>query len=65
MFFVPINIPIFRFSPSQIFLHLLVPIKFSITTFSPYTNRTGLRILLPLIRLKPIVRYVYVFIIFH
>ena len=28
MFLVPINIPIFRFSPSKIFLQLLVPIKF-------------------------------------
>ena len=36
MFLVPINIPTFRFSPSKIFLQLLVPIKFSITTFSPY-----------------------------
>jgi len=36
MFLVPINIPTFRFSPSKISLQLLVPIKFSITTFSPY-----------------------------
>jgi len=28
MFLVPINIPTFRFSPSKIFLQLLVPIKF-------------------------------------
>jgi len=34
--FVPINIPTFCFSPSKIFLQLLVPIKFSITTFGPY-----------------------------
>jgi len=36
MFLVPINIPTFRFSPSKNFLQLLVPIKFSITTFGPY-----------------------------
>jgi len=36
MFLVPINIPTFRFRSSKIFLQLLVPIKFSITTFSPY-----------------------------
>jgi len=36
MFFVPINIPTFRFSLSEKFLQLLVPIKFSITTFGPY-----------------------------
>jgi len=36
MFLVPINIPTFRFSPSKNFLQLLVPIKFSITTFDPY-----------------------------
>jgi len=36
MFFVPINISVFRFSPSKIFLQLLVPIKLSITTFGPY-----------------------------
>jgi hypothetical protein len=36
IFLVPINIPTFRFSPSKIFLQLLVPIKFSITTFGPY-----------------------------
>jgi len=36
MFLVPINIPTFRFNPSKIFLQLLVPIKFSITTFGPY-----------------------------
>jgi len=35
MFLVPINIPTFHFSPSKIFLQLLVPIKFSITTFDP------------------------------
>jgi len=33
---VPINISIFCVSPSKIFLQLLVPIKFSITTFDPY-----------------------------
>jgi len=33
--FGPINIPTFRFRPSKIFLQLLVPIKFSITTFGP------------------------------
>jgi len=36
MFLVPINISTFRFGPSQIFLQLLVSIKFSITTFGPY-----------------------------
>jgi len=36
MFLVPINILTFRFRPSKIFLQLLVPIKFSITTFGPY-----------------------------
>jgi len=36
MFLIPINISTFRFSPSKIFLQLLVPIKFSITTFDPY-----------------------------
>ena len=35
MFLVPINIPIFRYTPSKIFLQLLVPTKFSITTFGP------------------------------
>jgi len=35
MFLVPINIATFRFSLSKIFLQLLVPIKFSITTFGP------------------------------
>jgi len=35
MFLVPINIQTFRFSPSKIFLQLLVLIKFSITTFNP------------------------------
>ena len=35
MLLVPINIPTFRFSPSKIFLQLLVPIKFSIFTFGP------------------------------
>jgi hypothetical protein len=35
MFLIPINIPTFRFRPSKIFLQLLVPIKFSITTFGP------------------------------
>ena len=35
MFLVPINIPTFRFSPSKIFLQLLVPQKLSIFTFSP------------------------------
>jgi len=35
MFFVSINIPTFHFSLSKIFLQLLVPIKFSITTFGP------------------------------
>jgi len=34
--FILINIPTFRFSPFKIFLQLLVPIKFSITTFAPY-----------------------------
>jgi len=36
MFLVPINIPTFYFSPSKIFLQLLVPLKFSITAFGPY-----------------------------
>jgi len=36
MFLVPINISTFRFSPSKIFHQLLVPIKFSITTFGLY-----------------------------
>jgi len=36
MFLVPINMSTFRFSLSIIFLQLLVPIKFSITTFGPY-----------------------------
>ena len=36
MFLLPINIPTFRFSHSKIFLQLLVPQKFSITTFGPY-----------------------------
>jgi len=36
MFLVPIIIPTFHFSPSKIFLQLLVPIKFLITTFGPY-----------------------------
>jgi len=36
MFLVPINISTFRFSPSKIFLQLLVPIKFSIIAFGPY-----------------------------
>ena len=35
MFLVPINIPTFRFSPFKIFLQLLLPIKFSITTLVP------------------------------
>ena len=35
MFLVPINIPTFRFSPSKIFLQLLVPVKLSILTFGP------------------------------
>jgi len=35
MFLVPINIQIFRFSPSKFFFQLLVPIKFSITTLVP------------------------------
>jgi len=35
MFLVSINIPTFPFSLSKIFLPLLVPIKFSITTFGP------------------------------
>jgi hypothetical protein len=35
MFFVPINIPSFVFSPSKKFLLLLVPQKFSINVFSP------------------------------
>jgi len=36
MFLILINIPTFRFSFSKIFLQLLVPIKFSITSFGPY-----------------------------
>jgi len=36
MCLVPINISTFRFSPFKNFLRLLVPIKFSITTFGPY-----------------------------
>ncbi|RHN56605.1 putative alcohol-forming fatty acyl-CoA reductase [Medicago truncatula] len=36
MFLVLINIQTFRFIPSKIFLQLLVPIKFSITTFDLY-----------------------------
>jgi len=36
MFLFPINIPNFRFSPSKMFLRLLVPIKSTITTFGPY-----------------------------
>jgi len=36
MFLFPINIPIFPFTPSKFFFQLLVPIKFSITTFGPY-----------------------------
>ena len=36
MILVSINIPTFCFSPSKIFLQLLLPIKFSITTFGPY-----------------------------
>jgi len=32
---IPINISTFRFSPSKIFLQLLVLIKFSITTLVP------------------------------
>jgi len=36
MFSVSINIPTFRFSHSKSFLQFLVPIKFSIMTFSPY-----------------------------
>jgi len=36
MFLIPINMSTFRFSPTKIFLQLLVPIKFSITTFGPY-----------------------------
>jgi len=35
MLLVPINIPTFRFSPSKVFVQLLVPIKFSITIFVP------------------------------
>ena len=35
MFSIPINIPAFRFSPSKIFLQLLVLQKFSILTFGP------------------------------
>jgi len=35
MFFVLINIPYFHFSPSKIFLQLLVLKKFSIFTFGP------------------------------
>jgi len=36
MFFIPINIPTFYFSPSKSFLQRSVPIKFSIITFGPY-----------------------------
>ena len=36
MFLVPINILTFRFSTFKKFLQLLVPLKFSITTFGPY-----------------------------
>jgi len=36
MFLVPVNIQTFRFSRSKIFLQLLGPIKFSITTLGPY-----------------------------
>jgi len=36
MFLVHISIPTFRFSPSKIFLQLMVPIKLSITTFGLY-----------------------------
>jgi len=36
MFLVPINIQTFHFNHSKKFLQLLVPIKFSITTFGPY-----------------------------
>jgi len=35
MFLILINISIFRFSLSKIFLQLLVPIKFLIFTFGP------------------------------
>jgi len=35
MFFIPVNIQTFRFSPSKIFLQLLVPQIFSIFTFGP------------------------------
>jgi len=35
MFLVPVNMSTFRFSPSKIFLQLIVPIKFSIFTFGP------------------------------
>jgi len=35
MFLVPINIPTFRFSPSKIFIQLLVSIKNFIFTFGP------------------------------
>ena len=35
MFLVPINIQTFRFSPSKIFIQLLVLQKFSIFTFGP------------------------------
>jgi len=36
MFLISINIQTFHFNPSKKFLQLLVPIKFSITTFEPY-----------------------------
>jgi len=36
MFLIPINILTFHFSFFKFFLQLLVPIKFSITTFGPY-----------------------------
>jgi len=36
MFLAPINIPTFRFSLPKVFLQLLIPIKFLITTFGPY-----------------------------
>jgi len=39
MFLVYINIPTFCFSPSKIFLQLLVPIKFSITFFSLFLSK--------------------------
>jgi len=35
MFLVLISMSTFRFSPSKVFLQLLVPIKFSFTTFGP------------------------------